>query len=136
MDLIVFDLDGTLLNRESQLSAYTRDTLQLLRQRGIAYTVATGRTLHASRDLLQGQGFDLPHVYKNGVKVLGVADSYNPYHRYSTYGGHYRMSTYSFGLSLFTGDSVYLLNTEGSSLNAVIRSKPLTWFGRLLTGSE
>jgi Cof subfamily protein (haloacid dehalogenase superfamily) len=69
MDLIVFDLDGTLLDRSSQLSDYTRDTLQLLRQQGIAYTVATGRTLHASRDLLQGQGFDLPHVYKNGVVI-------------------------------------------------------------------
>lgn len=69
MDLVVFDLDGTLLNRQSQLTDYTRDTLRLLRERNIAYTVATGRTLHASRDLLQGQGFDLPHVYKNGVII-------------------------------------------------------------------
>jgi Cof subfamily protein (haloacid dehalogenase superfamily) len=69
MDLIVFDLDGTLLNRHSQVSEHTRDTLQRLNQRGIAYTVATGRTLHAARDLLLGHGFELPHIYKNGVMV-------------------------------------------------------------------
>ncbi len=69
MDLIVFDLDGTLLDGKSQVSAHTRDTLQRLRRRGIAYTVATGRTLHAARDLLQDHAFTLPHIYKNGVVV-------------------------------------------------------------------
>ncbi|NNF18012.1 MAG: HAD family phosphatase [Gammaproteobacteria bacterium] len=69
MELIVFDLDGTLLNRHSQISDYTRETLQLLTERHIAYTVATGRTLHASRDILKGHGFVLPHVYKNGVVI-------------------------------------------------------------------
>jgi Cof subfamily protein (haloacid dehalogenase superfamily) len=69
VDLIVFDLDGTLLNRSSAISDYTRDTLALLGQRDIAYTVATGRTLHAARDLIHGHGFDLPHIYKNGVVI-------------------------------------------------------------------
>jgi 5-amino-6-(5-phospho-D-ribitylamino)uracil phosphatase len=69
LELIVFDLDGTLLDAKSQVSAHTRDTLQLLRQRGIAYTVATGRTLHAARDLLQDHNFTLPHIYKNGVVI-------------------------------------------------------------------
>ena len=69
MELIVFDLDGTLLNRHSQMSDYTRETLQLLADRDIAYTVATGRTLHASREILKGHGFVLPHVYKNGVVI-------------------------------------------------------------------
>lgn len=69
MELIVFDLDGTLLNGRSEVSAHTRDTLGRLKARGIAYTVATGRTLHASVDLLVGHGFDLPHIYKNGVVV-------------------------------------------------------------------
>ena len=69
MELIVFDLDGTLLNRHSTLSSGTRDTLAKLADRGIAYTVATGRTLHASRTLLAGSEFSLPHVYKNGVMI-------------------------------------------------------------------
>ncbi|MBT4521940.1 MAG: HAD-IIB family hydrolase [Halieaceae bacterium] len=69
MDLIVFDLDGTLLNRESVISDYTRDTLQLLADHQIAYTVATGRTLHAARGLIRGHNFILPQIYKNGVLI-------------------------------------------------------------------
>ncbi|MCB1709350.1 MAG: HAD family phosphatase [Halioglobus sp.] len=69
MELVVFDLDGTLLNRDSALSTGTRDTLRRLADRGIAYTVATGRTLHAARTLLEGSEFKLPHIYKNGVMI-------------------------------------------------------------------
>jgi len=69
MDLIVFDLDGTLLNSQSALSDGTRETLRGLADRGIAYTVATGRTLHAARELLTGSDFKLPHIYKNGVMI-------------------------------------------------------------------
>lgn len=69
MELIVFDLDGTLLNKSAEISAYTRETLSRLSDRGIAYTVATGRTLHASRSILEGNGFRLPQAYKNGVMI-------------------------------------------------------------------
>ncbi|MEO1201811.1 MAG: HAD-IIB family hydrolase [Pseudomonadota bacterium] len=69
MELVVFDLDGTLLNRGSQISAYTSDTLKLLSENDIAYTVATGRTLHGARRILDGHSFRLPQAYKNGVVI-------------------------------------------------------------------
>jgi Cof subfamily protein (haloacid dehalogenase superfamily) len=69
VELIVFDLDGTLLNRKSAISDYTSETLKLLSQREIAYTVATGRTLHGARAVLDGHRFDLPQAYKNGVMI-------------------------------------------------------------------
>jgi Cof subfamily protein (haloacid dehalogenase superfamily) len=69
MELVVFDLDGTLLNRDSAISDYTSETLQLLTERGIAYTVATGRTLHGARAILDGHRFELPQAYKNGVMI-------------------------------------------------------------------
>ena len=69
MELVVFDLDGTLLNRDSVVSERTAETLRLLSERGIAYTVATGRMLHSSREVLAGHGFRLPHVLKNGVMI-------------------------------------------------------------------
>ena len=69
MELVVFDLDGTLLNRKSVISDYTSKTLQLLTERDIAYTVATGRTLHGARAVLQGHTFPLPQAYKNGVMM-------------------------------------------------------------------
>jgi Cof subfamily protein (haloacid dehalogenase superfamily) len=69
MELVVFDLDGTLLNRESAISDYTSETLRLLAERDIAYTVATGRTLHGARAVLDGHQFRLPQAYKNGVMI-------------------------------------------------------------------
>ena len=69
MELIVFDLDGTLLNRESEISDYTSETLQLLAEKEIAYTVATGRALHSAKAILEGHRFLLPQAYKNGVVI-------------------------------------------------------------------
>lgn len=69
MELIVFDLDGTLLNRNSVISDYTSETLRMLSKREIAYTVATGRTLHGARAILEGHPFHLPQAYKNGVMI-------------------------------------------------------------------
>ncbi len=69
MELVVFDLDGTLLNRDSEISAFTSETLRLLSQNNIAYTVATGRTLHGARRILDGHQFRLPQAYKNGVMI-------------------------------------------------------------------
>jgi Cof subfamily protein (haloacid dehalogenase superfamily) len=74
MELIVFDLDGTLLNRDSEISAYTHDTLVALAERGIAYTVATGRTLHGAVEVLEGHNFHLPQIFKNGVMIWHPAD--------------------------------------------------------------
>lgn len=81
MDLIVFDLDGTLLNKSSKISPYTRETLRRLNERGIAYTVATGRALHGAIDILEGHGFLLPQIYKNGVMIWNPEiESYSTSH--------------------------------------------------------
>ena len=69
MDLIFFDLDGTLLNKSSQISSFTKETLALLGEKDIAYTVATGRTMHSAQFVLEGQSFLLPHIYNNGVAI-------------------------------------------------------------------
>ncbi len=79
MELIVFDLDGTLLDRNSMISEYTSETLKLLSKRNIAYTVATGRMLHGAKAILEGHRFNLPQVYKNGVMIWNPGQQ-----RYST----------------------------------------------------
>ncbi|MGI9325380.1 MAG: HAD family hydrolase [Pseudomonadales bacterium] len=84
MELIVFDLDGTLLNASSEISSYSQDTLSRLSERGIAYTVATGRALHASRTILEGQGFQLPQAYKNGVLIWNPAEQNYSHHNFLT----------------------------------------------------
>lgn len=68
MDLVVFDLDGTLLNKHQQLSATTLDTLNRMKQAGIAYTIATGRTHLAAAPCLQNHDFPIWQIYKNGVE--------------------------------------------------------------------
>lgn len=81
MELIVFDLDGTLLDKSSQISPYTRETLRRLTRRGIAYTVATGRALHGAADILDGHGFELPQIFKNGVMIWNPAQrEYSQHH--------------------------------------------------------
>ncbi|MEL0163138.1 MAG: HAD hydrolase family protein, partial [Halieaceae bacterium] len=57
MTLVVFDLDGTLLNRQSRISDFTAETLAMMRARNIRYTVATGRTLQAAAGPLENHQF-------------------------------------------------------------------------------
>lgn len=74
MDLIFFDLDGTLLNKASQITPFTRETLDLLSERDIAYTVATGRTMLSAQRVLGTHHFALPHIYSNGVTLWDPSD--------------------------------------------------------------
>jgi len=69
MDLVFFDLDGTLLNNSSQISVFTRETLALMRDKNVAYTVATGRTMLSARAIIGESDFSLPQVYNNGVTI-------------------------------------------------------------------
>ncbi len=75
MDLIFFDLDGTLLNESSVISPFTKETLGLLKEKNIAYTVATGRTMLSAKTILQGHDFDLPQIYTNGVTIWDPLNS-------------------------------------------------------------
>ena len=69
MDLLFFDLDGTLLNSESEISNFTQEILVKLKMNNIAYSAATGRTMLTGTDILKGHGFQLPQVYSNGVTI-------------------------------------------------------------------
>lgn len=75
MDLIFFDLDGTLLNKSSELTPFTRETLDLLRAKDIAHTVATGRTMVSAKRVIGDHQFELPHIYSNGVTVWDPRDN-------------------------------------------------------------
>lgn len=75
MDLLAFDLDGTLLNREQRLSKYTCETLERLKAAGIAYTVATGRTHFAAKPCIADHDFPLWQIFKNGVEWWNPGDN-------------------------------------------------------------
>ena len=48
MELFVSDLDGTLLNKQSEVSQISRQIINDLIDKGVKFTVATART-HATR---------------------------------------------------------------------------------------
>ena len=77
MDLIVFDLDGTLLNSTSEISPFTKETLTLLGEKGIAYTLATGRTMLSAESILEGNNFDLPQAYN--LSLIHISEPTRPY---------------------------------------------------------
>lgn len=67
--LVVSDLDGTLLNRESLLSEVNKDAVKELRRQGILFTFATGRmdklTWHYAHEL----DLELPVISCNGAML-------------------------------------------------------------------
>lgn len=63
----MFDLDRTLLNKQSELTPYTRETLDEMGKRGIHYTLATGRSFLSAARVIKNHTFPLPQIYTNGV---------------------------------------------------------------------
>ena len=64
--LIVFDIDGTLIGRNHALPKFTKETLLRLRGLGWNFTLATGKTLPATKDLADELEIDLPLILCNG----------------------------------------------------------------------
>ena len=54
MELFVSDLDGTLLNKNKEISDYSKRELNKLIEKGINFTVATARTPATVVDILDG----------------------------------------------------------------------------------
>ena len=71
--LYISDLDGTLLDADARLSAYTEKTLSRLIQNGTAVTFATARTSETAFKILQDVPFRLPAVLMNGVVIYDTA---------------------------------------------------------------
>jgi len=53
LEVIISDIDGTLLNNESKISDVNKTTLELLKQKGIVIVLATGRSLYSAKKVLE-----------------------------------------------------------------------------------
>lgn len=84
MTLVVFDMDRTLLDAQSQISVYTQETLALLRQADIDYTIATGRTLQAALQPLDDNGFNRSMILKNGAVIWEPSEGTYSHHHLLT----------------------------------------------------
>ncbi len=66
--LYVSDLDGTLLNSDALLSAYTIKQLNRLLEKGMMFSIATARS-HSAIEKTQGLKLTLPMIQLNGVLI-------------------------------------------------------------------
>ena len=72
MDLFVSDLDGTLLDKNAQLSEYSLQVLNELIDKGMNFTVATARTFATVSKILSGLKLKTPVILMNGVLICDV----------------------------------------------------------------
>ena len=71
--LYVSDLDGTLLRNDAGVSDFTRTELNRLIDEGLAFTVASARSVVTIREVLEGLRVRLPVIELNGAFVSDFA---------------------------------------------------------------
>lgn len=69
MQLFISDLDGTLLDRNAEVTEYTQNALNRLIAKGMNFTVATARTYSSAGRILAGLDLKLPLILMNGVLI-------------------------------------------------------------------
>jgi Cof subfamily protein (haloacid dehalogenase superfamily) len=67
--LIVFDVDGTLLSDSNRLKKTTLDGIKELQKRKIPYTLASGRSFHFCRSLASKLEVNIPIITCNGSLI-------------------------------------------------------------------
>lgn len=72
MELYVSDLDGTLLNRNREITDYSKNELNKLIDKGIEFTIASARTPATVVDMLEGLNLKIPVTLMNGVLIYDI----------------------------------------------------------------
>lgn len=72
--LIISDLDGTLLNNESQLSQFTIETIKKVQEEGHIFCIATGRPIRSSIEIYNQLGLNTIMANLNGGIISNPSD--------------------------------------------------------------
>ncbi|MDB4865792.1 MAG: hypothetical protein JWR03_125 [Cohnella sp.] len=67
--LVALDIDGTLLNREGEITARTRKAIGDLRKAGVEFTLCTGRNFPLVRRYAEELEITLPFATCNGAEI-------------------------------------------------------------------
>lgn len=70
--LIVFDVDGTILQLHHELDPFTQSVLLDLKDRGFAITLATGKNMKSTRLVAEKLQIELPLVLSNGCVLQSL----------------------------------------------------------------
>ncbi|MEN3008492.1 Cof-type HAD-IIB family hydrolase [Pseudothermotoga sp.] len=73
MKLLVFDLDGTLLEKDGTLSLETLQMLKKLEEKNVRSTVATGRSLKSTSKFIEQLASKTPVILFNGARIFDPA---------------------------------------------------------------
>ena len=68
--LFVTDLDGTLLNDQSKITAHSAETLNFLIEKGVLFTTATARTFSTTVPIFKDVNLNCPLILMNGVNIF------------------------------------------------------------------
>jgi 5-amino-6-(5-phospho-D-ribitylamino)uracil phosphatase len=81
--LIVFDLDGTLLNREHQIEPKTKELIRRLSKMGNIITIASGRPSRSISVFAKELGISVPFIGYNGGAIDNPLDpSFIPFRKF------------------------------------------------------
>lgn len=68
--LIITDMDGTLFHSDKSVSDYTLETIKQIREKGIDFTVCTGRSYAWLGDYVPLLGINCPLIGSNGCEIV------------------------------------------------------------------
>ena len=72
--LFATDLDGTLLNKNGEISPANKQAIKEMAKEGIIPTIATGRMYEASRRFAEQLELDVPIITYNGALIKSVSE--------------------------------------------------------------
>lgn len=75
IELIVTDLDGTLLDSKSQLSDRNVTVLKQAMEQGVRVMLATGKTYPSAKDIIARLGLTTPGIFSQGLAIYTAAGS-------------------------------------------------------------
>lgn len=67
--LVAIDLDGTLLNSQSEMSPANRQALVAASERGVQFIVVTGRRFHSAQPIVRQIPFPVTLISSNGAHI-------------------------------------------------------------------
>jgi len=73
--LYISDLDGTLLNKNAEISEYTEISLCRLIENGMNLSVATARTAATTLQMVSGIPINVPVILMNGASIYDLQNS-------------------------------------------------------------
>lgn len=70
--LYISDMDGTLLLPDKRIGEYTRETLNLLMDKGLCFSIATARSIATVYEMIEDMRISAPIVLLNGVCIYDL----------------------------------------------------------------